>query len=79
MRNGYVDAFVVCPLYIREESNEIRKIHCEGYHKGVYMQMYFRKKEQKRVHKKKYCKSLEGHKECPVFKGVNACKECCDE
>jgi hypothetical protein len=68
MRTGYVDHYVVCPLYSREESNLIRKIHCEGYKKGVYVQLYFRKSKLKLAHKSNYCKS--DYKKCPLYQAV---------
>lgn len=68
MRNGYVDQYVVCPLYSREESNLIRKIHCEGYKKGVYVQLYFRKSKLKSIHKTNYCKK--NYNKCPLYQAV---------
>ena len=79
MRNGYVDNYVVCPLYSREESNEHRKIHCAGHKKGVYMQIYFRRKELKREHKNKFCKNINEYKKCPLYSGVIKCMEENDE
>ena len=67
MRTGYVDNYVVCPLYSREESNEIRKIHCEGYKNGVYVQLYFRDKNLKQLHKNHYCKNMSAYEKCPLY------------
>ena len=66
MRNGYIDPYVICPLYSREESNEARKIHCEGYKKGVYVQLYFRSKGLKKAHKTNFCKNQD-YKACPLY------------
>lgn len=68
MRTGYVDHYVKCPLYSREESDKVRKIHCEGYKKGVYVQLYFRKTKLKFNHKKEFCKS--DYKKCPLYQSV---------
>ena len=68
MRNGYVDHYVICPLYSREESDVIRKIHCAGHKKGVYVQMYFKKRELKREHKRNFCKK--DYRKCPLYQGV---------
>ncbi len=68
MRNGYVDHYVLCPLYSREESNVIRKIHCEGYKKGIYVQLYFRKTKLKIAHKSTYCKN--DYQKCPLYQSV---------
>lgn len=66
---GYADPRVVCPFYKREESNKIRKIHCEGFCEGVHIHIYFDNKEVKKDHKKNMCKS--NYKECPIYKAVD--------
>lgn len=71
MRNGYVDPYVVCPLYSREESNEVRKIYCEGYKDGVYVHLYFRKKGLKKAHKTNYCKNANAYHKCPLYQGIS--------
>lgn len=67
MRNGYKDRYVLCPLYKCETSNEHRKIHCEGYRTGVFVQLYFKNTSLKRIHKKRYCKNLQAYKTCPLY------------
>ena len=68
MRTGYVDHYVRCPLYSKEETDKVRKIHCEGYKKGVYVQLYFRRKKTKLAHKTNYCKS--DYQKCPLYQSV---------
>ena len=67
---GYIDPYVVCPFYKREEANKIRKIHCEGFCEGIHIHIYFDNKEHKKAHKKNMCKSKDGYKECPIYKAV---------
>ena len=68
MKNGYVDPYVICPMYKKESSNEERKIYCSGHKKGVYVHIYFKKTASKKFHKKTYCKS--DYKKCPLYKSV---------
>lgn len=68
MRKGYIDPYVVCPLYSHEESSEVRKIYCEGYKKGVYAHLYFKTKGLKKAHKTNFCKNQNYHK-CPLYQG----------
>ena len=57
MRKGYIDPYVICPLYSHEESNVVRKIYCEGYKKGVYVRLFFKTKGLKKAHKTNFCKN----------------------
>jgi hypothetical protein len=69
MKSRYVDPHVVCPFYSYEESSVTRKIHCEGYRKGVYMQLYFEKKDLKKIHKKRFCIDANNYQKCPLYQG----------
>ena len=66
----YKDVNVVCPFYSREESDKSRKIHCEGYMDGTHLHIHFDTKELKKLHKKKYCKSITGYKSCPLYPAI---------
>ncbi len=70
MRSGFIDPYVQCPLYYKEGTNEERKIYCDGYQKGVYIHLYFRKTAQKKLHKKLYCKNVDGYEQCPLYKSI---------
>lgn len=70
MRKGYLDPYVICPLYTHEESSAVRKIYCEGYKKGIYVHLYFKTKGLKNAHKKSFCKSSESYQNCPLYKAA---------
>lgn len=63
----YIDKYVVCPFYSREESSVTRKIHCEGHMEGTHIHLCFDTKELKKIHKKKHCKNVVGYKKCPLY------------
>lgn len=63
-RKSYIDANIVCPFYGFDGD---QKIHCEGFSKSTRIQLAFASKEARREHKKAYCKSMEGCKECPLY------------
>jgi hypothetical protein len=65
----YTDSWVVCPFYAYEESNKARKIHCEGYRKGVHVHLYFKTKQLKKTHKQKFCKNSTTYQKCPLYQG----------
>ena len=67
MKSRYVDPYIVCPFYAYEESSTTRKLHCEGYRKGVHTQLYFASKELKKAHKKRFCKK--DYQNCPLYQG----------
>ena len=63
----WIDRYVLCPFYSREEGSVSRKIHCEGYAKGNHIHLCFDSKDAIKAHKKKYCKNDGGYKKCPIF------------
>lgn len=63
MKN-YMCTEVVCPFYSQEQE---LKLHCEGYCKGTRLHICFDRKERKKAHKKLYCNSLNGYKDCPLY------------
>lgn len=69
MNTRYVDPYVVCPYYSYEEASTVRKIHCEGYQKGVYVHLYFKTKKLKNAHKKGFCKNQNAYHRCPLYRG----------
>ena len=69
MKSRYVDPYVVCPFYAYEEASTSRKIHCEGYTKGVHNQLYFKTKDLKKTHKKMFCKNADAYQKCPLYQG----------
>jgi hypothetical protein len=69
MHTRYVDPYVVCPFYSYDEVSTVRKIHCEGYKKGVYVQMFFKTKGLKKKHKKCFCNNQDGYQKCPLYRG----------
>ena len=70
MKSSYIDQYVVCPFYSREESCITRKIHCEGYKKGTHIHLCFDNKELKKLHKKKFCKDERGYQKCPLYPAI---------
>ena len=70
MKKFYMDPYVVCPFYSREESSVTRKIHCKGYEKGVYFHICFGTKELKKLHHKNYCKNKSAYYKCPLYIGI---------
>jgi hypothetical protein len=67
MKKSYIDRYIACPYYSREESNVARKIHCEGHTEGTHLHICFDRKELKKQHKKDYCKNENGFKKCPLY------------
>ena len=67
MKSSYIDQYVVCPFYSREESSITRKIHCEGFKKGTHIHLCFDNKDLKKAHKKKFCKDEKGYLKCPLY------------
>lgn len=65
MKIKYTDPYIACPFYAYEESSQTRKLHCEGYRKGVHLHIYFASKELKKVHKMKFCKK--DYQNCPLY------------
>ena len=69
MNKRYIDPYVVCPFYAYDEVSTVRKIHCEGYKKGVYVHLYFKTKGLKKDHKRNFCNNQEAYKKCPLYQG----------
>lgn len=67
MKSFYIDKYIECPFYSREESSVSRKIHCEGYKDGTHFHICFDSKELKKQHKKDFCKNENGYKKCPIY------------
>ena len=59
----YNDKKVLCPFYILEDRFRLR---CEGYCEGTWIQLRFRDSDIKKEHKRKYCKDINGYKQCPL-------------
>ena len=76
MESRYVDPYVSCPFYVYDEASTARKIHCEGYTKGIHVHLYFKDKKLKKAHKAKFCKDPTGYQKCPICQGnFRHCKE----
>ena len=69
MNTRYVDPNVVCPYYSYDETSTVRKIHCEGYKKGVYVHLFFQTKGMKKHHKKCFCNNQDAYQKCPLYRG----------
>jgi hypothetical protein len=67
MKNTYIDKYITCPFYSREESSVTRKIHCEGYMEGTHFHICFDSKDLKKLHKKKFCKNDKDYLKCPLY------------
>ena len=67
MKSFYIDKYIRCPFYSREESSVARKIHCEGYCDGTHFHICFDSKELKKLHKRTVCKNENGFKKCPLY------------
>lgn len=55
---------VVCPFYHCEERARIK---CEGFSKGVNIQLYFANKELMLDHKHRHCMSMDGYPRCELY------------
>lgn len=64
---GYVAKEVVCPFYKQEEATKIR---CEGFSRSCSLQTSFSCREKLIGHKKRYCNSMEGYTECPLYPAI---------
>lgn len=67
MKKTYIDKYVACPYYSREESYVTKKIHCEGCVEGTRLHLCFDLKELKKSYKKNFCKNKNGFKNCPLY------------
>jgi hypothetical protein len=67
MKKTYIDQYVLCPFYSREESIVTRKIHCQGFKEGTHIHICFDKKDLKKAHKLKHCKDGIGYRKCPLY------------
>lgn len=71
---NYVSKEVMCPFYKQEElgkGQKPTKIRCEGFCKTCSLQISFGRREQLIMHKERYCNSIEGYTECPLFSVIN--------
>ena len=55
------DGYVICPFF-RSQSNQ--RIWCEGVIRGAKIAIDFDKKDLKRIHMRKYCRSFD-YVTCP--------------
>lgn len=67
MKSSYIDKYIVCPFYSREEGSVTRKIHCEGFKEGTHLHICFDTKKLKKLHKKDFCKNENGFQKCPLY------------
>ena len=67
MKKTYMDRYIACPYYTREESNVAKKIHCEGCTEGTHLHICFDRKDLKKLHKKNLCKNENGFMKCPLY------------
>lgn len=65
----YVSKYVVCPFYSQEDS--IRIYHIEGISKGNRVHISFNGNTKLKQHRERYCESIEGCKECPLYMLLN--------
>ena len=66
-KNVDLSTDVVCPFYHAEEGIRIK---CEGFCKGVNIQLYFANKELMREHKRRHCMSIEGYPGCELYEVI---------
>ena len=59
---------VVCPFYHRDDGLKVR---CEGFCKTVTIQLSFKNKEQKQIHRHQYCMDFKGYPKCPLYPVIN--------
>ena len=59
---------VVCPFYHRDDGLKVR---CEGFCNTVTIQLSFKSKEQKQVHKHRHCMDFKGYPKCPLYPVIN--------
>ena len=64
---NYVSKEVVCPFYKQEDATKIR---CEGFSKCCSIQTSFSCRERLILHKGRYCNSMEGYPECPLYPAI---------
>ena len=58
---------VVCPFYHKEVGV---KILCEGFSKSSSLQTTFNCRDKLIAHKHRYCNSMEGYPECPLYPAI---------
>ena len=60
----YVSKYAACPFYSQEEP---KKIHCEGFDKSCRIQVSFEDRGGIQRHKRLYCYTVSGYKQCPLY------------
>lgn len=64
---GYESPHTVCPFYKQEKGFKIR---CEGFSKNCSLQTSFCNKDRLLMHKERYCNSIEGYMDCPLYPAI---------
>ena len=62
----YCSKEVVCPFYSMQD--QIRIYHIEGIYKGNRVHIAFTGKDKLRLHRDRFCDSLDNYKACPIYK-----------
>lgn len=63
-RKKSISAEVVCPMY---KGEEIKKVCCEGFADGIFIQTYFSGQKQKMQYKAEFCENLKCFTACPIY------------
>lgn len=65
--SDFRDKYVKCPFYV---SQDIKKIHCEGFTNDTYLHVAFANNALKEFHVEKRCNSLFGYLKCPLYAAI---------
>ncbi len=68
MKKGEYESYLAaCPFYRRESST---KVCCCGWDGVEEVAVRFRTVERANAHKEEHCRSLAGHKKCPIYQMI---------
>lgn len=62
--SNFSDKYIACPFFFKQEA---RKIYCEGFSRGNRIHLSFETHDLMRVHQIRYCESIKGCKDCPIY------------
>lgn len=75
MSKTFLNVSAVCPFFLGDENTAPRvhyaSITCEGIYRGTRNTILFKKQDDKNTHGEQFCSSLEGCKNCGIYKLAN--------
>lgn len=70
--DSYGAAEVACPFYEGESfEKNLALIRCEGMYPGTVSTLSARSHQKLIEHKKRFCNSVKGCKDCPIYRTAN--------